>query len=41
MGFSPNGGMKGADIVLAWIQDDQVHIQDMHAESNSKPILDD
>ena len=41
IGFSPNGGMKGSDIVLTWIQDDQVHLQDMHAESNSKPILDD
>ncbi|KAF0292060.1 DBH-like monooxygenase protein 1 [Amphibalanus amphitrite] len=40
VGFSPAGGMTGADIVLAWVADGRAHLQDMHAVSNSAPILD-
>lgn len=37
IGFSPSGGMKGADIVLGWVADGKAHIQDMHAVGNSQP----
>lgn len=36
IGFSPNGGMKGADIALGWVNDNdgKVHLLDMKATSN-------
>ncbi len=42
IGFSPNGGMKGADIALAWVDDQngKVHLSDMKAFGNSMPQLD-
>ena len=41
LGFSPNGGMNGADIVLAWVGDDGiVHLSDRHAVGNHAPYLD-
>ncbi|XP_037072924.1 DBH-like monooxygenase protein 1 [Pollicipes pollicipes] len=40
VGFSPNGAMTGADIVMGWV-DGTAHAQDMHAVGNSAPLLDD
>ena len=40
IGFSPGGGMNGADMVLAWVIDGQVTLEDRHAEGNSVPKLD-
>ncbi|XP_037069421.1 DBH-like monooxygenase protein 1, partial [Pollicipes pollicipes] len=39
VGFSPNGAMTGADIVMGWV-DGIAHVQDMHAVGNSAPLLD-
>ncbi|KAK7072077.1 DBH-like monooxygenase protein 1 [Halocaridina rubra] len=42
LGFSPTGGMKGADIVLAWIDDQtgELHIHDRHARGMFIPDID-
>ena len=40
IGFSPNGGMKGSDIIFAGIENDNIILQDMYATDNSQPILD-
>ncbi|XP_042889305.1 DBH-like monooxygenase protein 1 [Penaeus japonicus] len=42
LGFSPNGGMKGADIVLGWVDSQgNLHAHDRHAIGNMIPIIDD
>ena len=43
IGFSPNGGMKGADMAVGWVDDYnlRVELKDMKAFGNSKPELDD
>ena len=41
IGFSPGGGMHGADMVLAWVAGDgTVTLEDRHAEGNMVPFLD-
>jgi len=41
LGFSPGGGMHGADIVLGWVDTNgQVHLTDRHAVGNNVPYLD-
>ena len=41
LGFSPSGGMHGADIVLAWVdRAGEVHVTDRHAVGNNVPYLD-
>ena len=41
LGFSPGGGMHGADIVLGWVDTQgQVHLTDRHAVGNNVPYLD-
>ena len=40
LGFSPGGGMHGADMVLGWVTDGRVTLQDRHGEGNSVPELD-
>jgi len=41
LGFSPNGGMAGADIVVAWVTDaGEAIITDRHATDTSVPRLD-
>ncbi|XP_064084732.1 DBH-like monooxygenase protein 1 [Macrobrachium nipponense] len=40
-GFSSNGGMRGADIVTAWIKDGQLYLQDRHGVGDTRPPLDD
>ena len=42
LGFSPGGGMHGADIVLCWVDtwSGQVHVTDRHAVGNNVPYLD-
>ena len=41
IGFSPNGGMKGSDIILARIQNEEIILQDMFAPTNNEqPKLD-
>ncbi|KAF2357527.1 Copper type II ascorbate-dependent monooxygenase C-terminal [Trinorchestia longiramus] len=42
LGFSPAGGMRGADIILGWVDDDgTARIHDMHGVRNGAPLLDD
>ena len=41
LGFSPNGGMIGSDIMMAWVVDGQTTITDRFAEEESLPDLDD
>nr|XP_053647657.1 DBH-like monooxygenase protein 1 [Cherax quadricarinatus] len=42
LGFSPNGGMKGADIVIGWVTDHgRVFLYDCHGEGNWLPAVDD
>ncbi|XP_042889307.1 DBH-like monooxygenase protein 1 [Penaeus japonicus] len=42
LGFSPNGGMKNADITLGWVDDQGiVHAHDRHATGMMIPIIDD
>nr|XP_045584690.1 DBH-like monooxygenase protein 1 homolog [Procambarus clarkii] len=42
LGFSPSGGMQGADIILGWICDKgHVFLYDLHGEGNWHPVLDD
>jgi len=40
LGFSPGGGMHGADMVVAWVQGGRVVLEDRHAVGNSAPYLD-
>lgn len=41
LGFSPGGGMHGADIMLAWVDTGGgVHVTDRHAVGNNVPYLD-
>lgn len=41
LGFSPGGGMHGADMVLVWVEDGgTVHCEDRHAVGNNVPYLD-
>lgn len=42
VGFSPNGGMQGADIVAGWMDDStgEGMLKDLHALSNSAPLED-
>ncbi|XP_050714988.1 uncharacterized protein LOC126997820 [Eriocheir sinensis] len=41
LGFSPNGGMKGADIVLGWVTAaGDMFLQDRYAEGNMAPRVD-
>ncbi|XP_068248771.1 DBH-like monooxygenase protein 1 [Palaemon carinicauda] len=42
IGFSPSGGMKGADIVLAWVDDvtGELHVHDRHATGMMIPLID-
>ncbi|XP_047468421.1 uncharacterized protein LOC125024667 [Penaeus chinensis] len=41
LGFSPNGGMTGSDIVLGWVTDDgEVMVQDSYATGYSQPMKD-
>jgi len=41
LGFSATGAMKGADMIIAWITDqDQLHISDRYAIGTSSPLLD-
>lgn len=41
LGLSPNGGMAGADLAVAWVSaDGEAFLEDMHASSNSFPSTD-
>ena len=40
LGFSPNGGMIGSDIMMAWVVDGHAIITDRFAEQESLPVLD-
>ena len=40
LGFSPNGGMIGSDIMMAWVIDGQTNITDTFAEQESLPVPD-
>jgi len=41
LGFSPNGGMAGADIAVAWVTSDgDAFLEDMHATANGLPSTD-
>ncbi|XP_050715576.1 uncharacterized protein LOC126998176 [Eriocheir sinensis] len=41
LGFSPNGGMKGADIVLGWVDAaGEVFLHDTYADGNMAPKVD-
>jgi len=41
-GISPNGGMKGADMVIGWVDSTgEVFVLDTHGEGNFAPIVDD
>ncbi|MPC37085.1 DBH-like monooxygenase protein 1 [Portunus trituberculatus] len=41
LGFSPTGGMKGADIILGWVDTSgEVFLHDSYAEGNSAPMVD-
>ncbi|XP_064596675.1 DBH-like monooxygenase protein 1 homolog [Liolophura sinensis] len=42
VGFSPNGGMKGSDIVIGWVDDvtGQGYLSDRHAVGHSEPLVD-
>ncbi|XP_067141864.1 DBH-like monooxygenase protein 1 [Centruroides vittatus] len=39
-GISSNGGMKGSDIVIGWINDNQAIFHDRHAEGKFQPKID-
>lgn len=43
IGFSPSGGMKGADIVLAWVDDQtgKLNVHDRFAHGMTIPVIDD
>ncbi|XP_033106269.1 DBH-like monooxygenase protein 1 homolog [Anneissia japonica] len=40
IGFSPNGGMPGSDIVAGWVKDGKAFISDFYATEFAKPIMD-
>ncbi|KAK8384812.1 hypothetical protein O3P69_014395 [Scylla paramamosain] len=40
LGFSPTGAMKGSDVVIGWVADGQVYLQDRHAWGQLTPSLD-
>ncbi|KAF6023519.1 moxd1 [Bugula neritina] len=41
LGFSPNGAMTGADLIVAWIDSEGTsHLMDMHATGNQLPLVD-
>ncbi|XP_033106274.1 DBH-like monooxygenase protein 1 [Anneissia japonica] len=40
IGFSPNGGMPGSDIVAGWVKDGKAFLSDRHAITYSKPNID-
>ncbi|XP_062559085.1 MOXD1 homolog 2-like [Armigeres subalbatus] len=42
LGFSKDGTIYGADIVIGWVDQGQVHFQDRHVKKNSdgKPVVD-
>uniref|UniRef100_A0A8D0DGG4 Monooxygenase, DBH-like 1, like n=1 Tax=Sander lucioperca TaxID=283035 RepID=A0A8D0DGG4_SANLU len=39
-GFSPNGGMKGSDIVIGGVGPSGIYFTDRYATGNSKPLVD-
>ncbi|XP_071958768.1 DBH-like monooxygenase protein 1 [Antedon mediterranea] len=40
IGFSPNGGMPGSDIVVGWVKNGKAFISDRHATAYAKPEAD-
>ena len=40
LGFSPNGGMIGSDIMMGWVKDGVATITDRFAVSESLPEVD-
>ena len=40
LGFSPNGGMPGSDIVIGWVKDNKAYLKDCYASEKSTPIED-
>ncbi|XP_047476090.1 uncharacterized protein LOC125029944 [Penaeus chinensis] len=40
-GFSSSGGMRGSDILIAWVKDGEAFAQDRHGIGNRVPVLDD
>ncbi|XP_018017865.1 DBH-like monooxygenase protein 1, partial [Hyalella azteca] len=41
IGFSPSGGMRGADIILGWVDDDgQPYLSDRHGTGDKTPVVD-
>ncbi|XP_022094715.1 DBH-like monooxygenase protein 1 [Acanthaster planci] len=40
LGFSPSGGMKGADLVIGWVQDGEAYLTDRFARANEQPQKD-
>ncbi|XP_050717468.1 DBH-like monooxygenase protein 1 isoform X2 [Eriocheir sinensis] len=41
LGFSPNGGMRGADITLGWIDSHgELHVHDRYAHGETTPVVD-
>ncbi|XP_045124485.1 DBH-like monooxygenase protein 1 [Portunus trituberculatus] len=41
VGFSPNGGMRGADITLGWVDSQgQLHVHDRYAHGMTIPVVD-
>ncbi|CAD5112484.1 DgyrCDS1700 [Dimorphilus gyrociliatus] len=39
-GISPNGGMRGSDIVIGWVKDGKTSFTDRHATGNTVPVID-
>lgn len=39
-GLSPNGGMKGSDVVIGWVKDGKAYLEDRYAEGKTEPRLD-
>ncbi|XP_013392638.1 DBH-like monooxygenase protein 1 [Lingula anatina] len=40
LGFSPNGGMTGADIVIGWVKDGTAYLKDCYATAMQMPSID-
>ncbi|XP_071957735.1 DBH-like monooxygenase protein 1 homolog [Antedon mediterranea] len=40
IGFSPNGGMPGSDIVIGWVRNGQPYLSDRYATEYAKPEAD-
>ncbi|XP_033104846.1 DBH-like monooxygenase protein 1 [Anneissia japonica] len=40
IGFSTNGGMRGADIILGWVKEGTPYISDRHGIGNEEPVVD-